>query len=169
MTDVVALTWREVRLAALGGIDRHIYAASNGFAHRYGAESRSPWDTNIVGALGEWATAKALGRYPDGFDYQQERTVGDVGRLQVRSRSRSDGNLVVHLEDPDAAAFVLVVPASGRSPRFLPFRVVGWIYGAEAKDPRYLSAADRPGGQMFFVPQAALHPLDHLPPDLLYS
>lgn len=149
----VSLSWREVRLAALAGVDRHIYALSKELPDRHGLAdgvSRG-WDLHVIGAIGEWATAKALGLYWS----DHLPGPGDIGKLEVRSTPRPNGPLIVRPRDPDAVPFVLVAG----SPPVL--RVVGWLAGAEAKVERWWRGdSERPGA--YFVPQSALRPLDEL-------
>jgi len=152
MTDVL-LTWGEVRLAALAGVDQVIYSRSRRARHAYGAANDDAWQISIQGQLAEYAVAKAL----DAFWHAAKDVgprVGDVGRLEVRATLRQGGSLIVHESDPDEACFVLV---TGDAPTL---RLVGWLRGADAKQPRYWRTDVR--HPAFFVPPAMLHGLDEL-------
>jgi hypothetical protein len=152
MTDV-ALSWSELRRAALAGIDRHLYALAHGQSDRHNAPSAERgWQLDIQGAIAECVAARALNLYWAGGRSLE----GDIGPYQVRSTVRPNGRLVVNPDDPPDAVFILVV---GIPPCF---RVPGWILGGDAQQDRYWT----PGAQSpaYFVPQTALHPLTELVP-----
>lgn len=72
--------------------------------------------SHVLGAIGECAAAKALG-----IEWSKSlhtfKTVPDVGRFDIRTRSRSDGELIVRENDPVGRPVILVVPSGGRSGR----------------------------------------------------
>lgn len=147
----VRLTSGEMMQAALVGVMRHVGNLKRGRqdAHGYAGDG---WAAHIEGACGELALAKALGLYWSGA---LEFRADDVGRLQVRTRSRHDYDLIVHPEDPDDRPFVLV---TGKAPDF---RVGGWIMGRDAK--RQAWWADPAGGRpAFFVRAEHLRPIEEL-------
>ncbi len=146
----VTLTPAELRMAALVGLERQLEALSQSLPDRHGYEGEG-WNIHIEGAAGELALAKWLGRYWDG-SVNTFQSGGDVGEIQVRTRSKEDYDLLVRPGDKEDAVFVLVI---GKAPRF---RVVGWIRGADAKRPEWLRAY---GGraEAYFVPQHALKPV----------
>lgn len=151
MTPIpVALTLAETRAAIEVGVLRQIEAIRQGRPDRFGAKTDDGWSLHIEGAAGEMAVAKMLGRYWD-MPVNTYKAGGDVGDIQVRTRSRSDYDLIVRSGDRDGDMFVLV---TGRIPRF---QVHGYIRGVDAKRPEW---ARRHGGRAsaFFVPQSALTP-----------
>jgi hypothetical protein len=151
---LVSLTWREVRLAAFAGIDTNIMDIYKGFRDRYGASTdENGWQKHIVGAIGEFAVAKALNQYWPGADMELAAR-GDVSRLQVRSTTRRDGRLIVNRTDRDDAAFILV---TGVPPKLT---IPGWIEGAAGKNEAWWQTYN--GRSAFFVPQSALQPLGSL-------
>lgn len=81
----------------------------------------------------------------------------DIGRAtEVRSRSQTWHNLIVHPEDPDDWKFVLVHIDGD-----FEYEVCGCISGARAKNPDWWK--DPAGGRpAFFVPQTALTPAPQL-------
>lgn len=145
----VTLTWFELEMAAIVAVRRHVEALRQTRPDRYGAAGDADgWQLHLEGAFGELAFAKALGRYWDG-SINTFHDGGDVGVVQVRTRSRSDYDLIVRDADRDGDYFVLVV---GRSPSYT---VVGYILGADAKQPKW--SKDHGGhGAAFFVPQSEL-------------
>jgi len=154
---VVRLTWAEVRAAVYGGVDRHVRALARGRQPRYDA-ALSAWDYDIVGAIGERAVSKALNLYHhDGsldLDYD-----GDIGRYQVRARSRNDYDLVLHPNDLDDAVYLLVLLGG------LPDAdIAGWCYGRDGKQPAYWQTFT--GRPCYFVPRGVLHPFDPANPPL---
>lgn len=145
----VSLEPFEVRLAAGVGMSRHVAALEKGLPDRHGF-SGDGWKVHIEGALGELVVAKALNRFWSGSVNTFKG--GDVGRLQVRTRSSHTYDLIVRSSDADEEYFVLV---TGQCPHY---RVHGWIKGADAKQPQWVqSHGDRPAA--WFIPQNALKPL----------
>ena len=148
----VRLTMSEVSLAAGVGMRRQIMSLFSPDAH--GCDGKEGWTLHIEGAGGELAVAKLLNIYWDG-SVGTFSNGGDVGRLQVRTRSRLDYELIVRPRDRDEDLFVLVV---GRIPVF---HVVGWIRGRDARRPEWLAEhGGRPAAH--FVPQDALHEMGEL-------
>lgn len=147
----VKLTWHEMMMAGHVGMLRHVEAVMNDRPDLHGYDGQSGWQTHCEGAAGELAAAKVLGRYWDG-SVNTFRRGGDVGDVQVRTRSRHDYELIVRDRDRDDDAFVLV---TGRAPEF---RVVGWIRASAAKQPDWMRThGNRPPA--YFVPHAALTPI----------
>mgnify|MGYP006300474069 CR=1 FL=1 len=80
------------------------------------------------------------------------KTGGDVGEIQVRTRSRHDYELLIRPQDRDEDTFVLL---TGVAPSF---RAHGWIQGQDAKKKEWLQTyGGRPPA--YFVPQKDLRPL----------
>jgi hypothetical protein len=146
---MIKLTDSEVEMAAQVGLRRQLEALRKGLPDKHGYEGDG-WGIHIEGALGELALAKFLGVYWDG-SVNTFKTKGDLGETEVRTRSRSDYDLIVREDDREDAVYVLVV---GKAPAY---RVVGWMLGKEAKQDRWVRTY---GGRTpaYFVPQAALHP-----------
>lgn len=105
------------------------------------------------GAGGEMAFAKSRNRYWDG-SVNTFKVGGDVGDIQVRTRSRLHYDLLVRDDDRDSDWFVLVV---GSLPTFW---VIGAIRGQQAKQPQFRRNWGN-HGVAYFVPQSAL---GQLPP-----
>lgn len=148
----VTLDWFEVLQAGQVGLQRHVEALRQGLPNRYGAETaKSGLGLHIEGACGELALAKAMNWYWSGT-VNTFRTGGDVGEVQVRTRSSHDYDLIVREADSDTATFVLV---TGTMPSY---RVHGHVKGAAAKNPDWLAHhGNRPNA--YFVPQWRLTPI----------
>lgn len=145
----VVLTEYEMHLAAPVGVRRHIDCLVNG--RRQAAAEKEPvgdWNQAVEGALGECAVAKFLKRYWNG-SVNTFKLGGDVGDVQVRTRSKHHYDLIVRERDRDEDWFVLV---TGTAPRY---RLRGYMRGADAKQGQYL--ANHGGhGAAWFVPAADL-------------
>jgi hypothetical protein len=143
----VELCWTEVRIGILNGTDRRCRSLFRDRQPRYGAAGN--WDDDIVGALAELVVAKALNLYPS---FGPDPDTSDVGKYHVRATELDHGSLILHRDDPDDGAFLLVV---GRPPRF---RIVGWCYGHEGKIDAYWSDPTGKNRWAYFIPQGALRP-----------
>ena len=148
---VITLTAMEIMLAAICGARRHMESLLSRRADAHGADAENGWTLHIEGAAGEMAFARARGVYwlptINGFK------APDVGRFQVRTRSRHEYDLLVRQDDSDDDMFALV---TGKIPTF---RVVGVILGRDAKRPEWIQTY---GGRepAYFVPQSALRPVE---------
>jgi hypothetical protein len=147
---VVTLDWFEVEMAAIVGVRRNLEGLRRGWLphRRLGHADLPGWQGHVEGAAGELAVAKLLNRYWSG-SINTFKSGGDVGAVQVRTRSRHDYQLIVRDEDRDADWFVLV---TGQAPTF---HVHGFIRGGDAKRPEWRH--DHGGhAPAYFIPQPAL-------------
>jgi hypothetical protein len=151
----VMLPQHLVRYAALVGVERMLAGMTK--PGRYGAIQEDGWRLNIIGACGEAAVAKYLGVYWDGAigDFSAK----DVGAIQTRANGRENGDLILHHSDNNEDVFILIIAA-----RLPTVNLAGWILGGEGKRLRFWREASpsRPGRPAFFVPQAALNPMEAL-------
>lgn len=150
----VSLEPYEFSLAVDVGVRRQMAAVLTGKRDKYGIDPEGGWGVHIEGACGEMAVAKYLDRYWNG-SVNTFRLGGDVGDLQVRTRSHHDYDLLIREADRAGDTFVLV---TGQAPHF---RIHGWIEAAEARQPRWLKAHGQ-RGQAWFVPQSELRTIDSL-------
>lgn len=154
MGDMVTLTTSELWFAGMVGMARRLRV----IAHSYRNPSRQTtagWTEHVEGACAEAALAKWLNRWWAGGMDNFNRG-GDVAGYEVKSTARVDGCLIVATHNSDARVYVLAI---GRAPSF---KLAGWIVGRDAKRAEWLrSINDRPAA--YFVPQAALHPMNTLP------
>jgi len=146
----VKLNGYELFSAAMVGVKRQIESLSKKLPDKHGFDGENGWTVHIEGAAGEQAVAKALNLYYGG-PVNTFKKGGDVGNLQVRTRSKDYYELIIRNNDNDSDIFVLVV---GRAPHF---KVVGWIRALDAKKQEYSKThGNRPAA--FFVPQDRLNP-----------
>ena len=149
----IKLSSTEMFLAAQVGVMRQIQNLNKGRKGAYGSGSNNDWQLHIEGAMGECAVAKAMGIYWNGAIGDLD--AGDVGRLQVRTRSSHRYELILHKRDSDDDKYILVTGKNGQ------YRLHGWIKGNEGKNPDYWS--DPAGGRpAFFVPQGELNDIVEL-------
>lgn len=148
----VALEWYEVSRAALVGVSRQVESMRMNCRNQRTASD--DWGIHVAGALGECAFAKSTGRYWSG-GVNTFKAGGDVGSIEVRTRSRHTYDLIVREGDKDASIFVLV---TGGPREFL---VHGWIDGRSAKKTVFLANHGQ-HGPAYFVPPAALNPMSTL-------
>ena len=151
MSTSITLETHEVMLAAGVGVRRHVSALRGGLRDQHGFAGDG-WGVHVEGACGEMAVAKLLNLYWNG-SVDTFKDFGDVGALQVRTRSRHHYDLIVRRNDRGSDRFVLV---TGTCPNFV---VRGYIAAGEAQShPEWLQKyGDREPA--FFVPQVALHDL----------
>ena len=109
MKILVTLTPGELREAATGGVDRRISAILDnrkGRRHeQIPLERQNWWQSDIIGAIGEYAVSKAFGR-------SWSPTIGridqaDVAKWQVRSTESLNPKLRVRLHDHVDDLFIL--------------------------------------------------------------
>jgi hypothetical protein len=146
----VVLTPSEILMAATIGLMRHIASVKAGLPDRNGHEGAG-WNLHIEGACGELAVAKGLGLYWTG-GINTFKGSGDVGKIQVRTRSKPEYELIIRPDDDEDATFVLV---TGLCPAY---DIVGKIVARDGKRQEWLCEhGDRPPA--WFVPQKALEPI----------
>ena len=144
---LVNLDEAELVYAAHVGIRRQIEAVSRALPDRNGYDGLG-WDVHIEGACGELALAKFLGRYWSASNGSFRRAA-DVGRLEVRTRSRHDYELIIRPDDDPMKYYALV---TGRAPSY---RIRGFLLGEDARRPEWWQThGGRPAA--WFVPTEQL-------------
>jgi hypothetical protein len=145
-----ALTPHEWTIARHFGKLRQAEAEKMGLPDKYGCEAGT--EGHILGVGGEIGVAKGLNRYwePRVNTFKE----ADLGQaLQVRTRSRHDYDLLVRPGDRDDDAFLHVTHEDNV------FRLRGWLWGHEAKQPLFLrDYGGRPPA--FFVPGSHLRKVE---------
>jgi len=167
MSEVVRLTPRasppaplsytlqrhEIGLAMFVGMERRKSALLRGTRERFHSDKAWPIDGDVAGAAGELVVGKYLGiPWEAVFDSTE---AGDVGPVEVRTRSKADADLGLRRRDLDGDPFVLVT-----CPAFPTVTVCGWIVARAGKLPQY--AARDAKAAAWWVPQTALRPMGEL-------
>lgn len=143
----IRLTEQEMIHAGTIGIHRAARDIARGCAQRRGIKINDSWWANIEGALGECALAKYLNLY---WNDSPDPRPGDVGKLEVRTRSSHYYDLMVHKSDPDNAIFWLLTGWFGE------YRVRGWVKAGDVKKEKYWK--DHAGNRAtYFVPKEVLN------------
>lgn len=153
----IRLTWHEMLLAAQAGCLRQVCALQDQRRARYGVRDGEAWQDHVIGALGEYAVAKAMRAFWTVGSFRAP----DVGRYEVRTTPYQSGALLLHADDRDDAPYVLVT--GGCSAIFV---VRGWLLGRDVKQPSRWGTRDGKLYQPAYVAeQHELRPLR----ELLYS
>ncbi len=145
----VTLSAQEVAAGAMVGVRRR-YTSTKRIDT---ANQGKSWDTDIVGALGECAVAKAVGQYwsPDVNVF----AIPDVGdSLHVRSTPLKTGSLIIRPDDPEGIYILAIGEVKD-------WRICGWIRGVDGRVDRFWRT-DRGTPAAWFVPQSALRPIKEL-------
>lgn len=138
-------------MASTVGLMRNIAAIKRDLPDKNGHEGAG-WNLHIEGACGELAAAKAMKLYWAG-GINNFKNGGDVGKLQVRTRSKPDYELIICNDDADDDTFVLVV---GQCPAY---DVIGKIRACDGKKDEWICEhGHRPAA--WFVPQKVLDPIE---------
>lgn len=151
MTEVT-LTWHEAAMAVEVAKLRRLASLKNGRTPSANGR-KDGWTEDMEGACAELAVAKHFRIYWGG-SVDTFKSEPDVGHLEVRATSHPSGRLIIRHDDADDAKFVLAV---GVCPTY---RLVGWLFGREGKQDRWLTDPTGSGrARAFFVPQDDLRPL----------
>jgi hypothetical protein len=144
----VTLEWYEQQIAAICGVLRTCECQRETRKSSREMPDMEKVITDILGACGEIAVAKALNRYwCPGINTFSD--VPDVGKnIEVKSTPRPDGNLLIQYDDPEERIYVLV---RGSLPTL---ELVGYITGRAAKQKQWWM---NPGkGWCYVVPATEL-------------
>jgi hypothetical protein len=152
----ITLTKVEVEIGVRIGVMRHLNALREGAKDAYGFKG-DPWELHIQGACAEMASYKAIGRYWSPTIDVRKEAGGDGGPYEVRRRSQQHYDHLIKERDLVDAPHIL---ACGLLPTF---RVVGWIYGYEARRDDWWHNKHGGRGWAWWPPQEELHDLDELP------
>lgn len=156
MSNQVELEPYEVAQAFSVGMNRYLQSVLRN--HQPAAGCEIDWNItmmrDIIGAAGELAFAKGTRQFWSGSVGTYK--AGDVGETQIRTVDSPNKRLLVRDADTSEDRFVLVrLVEKSRLPKF---RLVGWVWGHEAKARGHREAPNgRPA--CYFVPDEDLRPL----------
>lgn len=152
----VTLEQFEIDLANFVGARRQAEAERMNLPDQYGFEGDSEAGKNIhcLSAAAELGCGKGFDIFWNG-SVNTFKNGGDVGKYQVRYRSKDHYQLIVRPDDRDDDIFILV---RGALPTL---DIVGWMRGKDAKNPDWVR---RYGGRSaaFFPPDDQLNPPEEL-------
>ena len=146
---LIELTLFECEMMAALGVKRRLVSIRDKRVDKIAPQ----FDADIVGAIGEYAVARALGK-----PFQpllNTFKLPDVGELQVRATRWPRGHLIVREDDPEGV-YVLVTVNEPRA------EVHGWLTAKEARQDKYWGNPDETRAACWSVPQYDLHPLNTL-------
>lgn len=150
---IVVLSWQEAFFGAMIGIRRQIEAVRRELPDRHGANSDDGWRMHIEGACGEMAYAKGCNRFWTAGVNTYKGESDMPGGIEIRTRSSDHYDLIVRADDSNDRYYILVI---GRCPRY---RLIGGIWGSEAKARNEWVQSYGGREPAWFVPQSELGPL----------
>jgi hypothetical protein len=148
---LIRLDDHEMRIAEIIGKKRHEESANRKTTR--GQPVETSWDSHMVGAYGEMAVGKALNLYP-GFTVNNFNGPDIEPNIQVRAARK--GRLILTDKDNSFHKYVLVL---GEAPDL---DVVGWLWGYEGQDAKWLFDPNNNRPPAYFVPKEALRPIETL-------
>lgn len=153
----ITLTKMEFFQAAQTGMMRQYINVCRGLRdkHTYGKQLDNQWTIHIQGACGEAAVAKYMNVFwlgECGSDLAKFEF--DVGRTQVRTRSKHSYDLILYEDDNPDHVFILV---TGQAPQF---KIHGWCLGREGQEERFLKQITADRKPSYFVPKQWLHSME---------
>lgn len=154
---IVRLNRYELLHAAIAGCERQVMALQKGRPELHGADDRgNDWQIGIIGAIGEYAVAKALNMYwLPVSNLPLDQLPGDVGPYQVRSTRHATGRLIIHDSDRMDSPYILTIVNEPE------VRLVGWCSPREARAlGEWRQGKHR---EQWWVSQNRLHDMSSLP------
>jgi hypothetical protein len=158
--EIMSLEWYEFSQAVNIANARFVASRTMNIGHVRFSGEKSYFDIlhfDILGTCAEMVVAKALGVYYDSSvnTFHNKPDLDWKRGVEVRSTQREDGRLIVRENDANDRLFVLVV---GSPPNQ---RIVGGIFGKNAKKAVYIHRGAGDKADCWMVPQDKLLPLDH--------
>lgn len=143
----VRLKPAELLNAAIIGAQRNIINIRKKRPGVYGIQDGYDWQAHIDGAIAEYVVAKELGVFWNGdVGILGAPDVGMGLSIEVRSTPSRNRRLIIHEEDKDGVAYVLV--AGTGDERW----IQGWAYAEDCKQERYWEDPSEKDRWAFFVP-----------------
>lgn len=142
----IELTFAEIQMATVIGVQRQIEDIKWGNFGKYGAKKHLGWQNHIEGALSECALAKFLNVYWSKGKYDQP----DVYNVDCRVTHLPNGRLILHQADDDNRKFYLLVGLNGK------YDIKGYILGKDGKKSQFWGDPSGENRPAYFVPQEYL-------------
>lgn len=164
---IISLTEAEVLDAEKEATTRNDRATRGGIPSRKIEDRYTEEGAHLIGARGEAAVVKGLGRAWTARDqinletWEKRHEVSDVEGAEVRTTPVERGHLWLYPRDK-VGRYLLVVEVNRHR-----YRLVGWMHSDKAKDPKYWRTPDdgrrpRIKSACFFIPQRDLRPAEEL-------
>ena len=159
MKILVRLGSAELEAAAHGGANRRIRAMAKG--RRPNQPERPEWEqnwfqTSIIGAIGEYAVAKALGEQWE--DLEEDPNGKDVLEYQVRTIENPAGGLKVRRRDNHRDIFILAQVSRNK------VLIHGWMPGYQV-----VALGTEIYPDCWTIPTAMLYQMADLPEEIYWS
>jgi len=143
----IELSYADMLIAAQAGLMRRIENIKKG-----NVSVKSPynnkWQTDIEGALAEFALAKATNSFWYGKGNPRDPDVYPTE--ECRHSEEHNNRLILHKTDHDDRRYWLVTGRDGN------YKVHGYIYGRDGKKPEYWSDPTKQNYPAYFIPQDKL-------------
>jgi len=144
---LIELTKEQILMVAQAGIIRHLEFLERKATPQYGLDANTKWELQIEGVLSEYALSKYLGIHWEGSGVIDG---DDVGKEEVRATKYDNGNLIIRPRDKDNQRYWLLTGENGK------YKVRGYMYARDAKQPKYLDDKGNGRTPVYFVPQSDL-------------
>ena len=154
---VIELHWNDFITCHSIASMNELYKHTKGVGHHWSVKKADESANYILGAVGEYAVAKYLGKFFDG-NVGNLDAVDVAGEYEVKTTPVPSGHLIIKPEAKEAKPFVLAVVED------MMVRLPGWMKGTDIKHEQY-KRADQHGRVLYWVPQSDLHPMSTLPKD----
>lgn len=153
---IIELNNIDFRKAVKIGEQRQEEALVKNLPDKYGFDGVAGLAIHIEGACGEMAVAQALD-IPWDATVNTFKSLPDLRNgIEVRTRSKSEYDLLVRADDKDDKIFVLVIRKGPQK-----FDVIGWILAKDAKQEQWIKTyGNRPPA--YFVPKEHLLKIESL-------
>lgn len=143
---IVELTYAEMQMATVIGVQRHIENIKNKQKSVRGEVPELAWQRHIEGALSECALAKFLNVYWSKGKWDQP----DVGNVDVRVTHLPHGKLILHDSDKDDRRYYFLVGINGT------YDIKGYILGKDGKKPEFWADPSGKNRPAYFISQEYL-------------
>lgn len=155
--EAVGLSFPEFVWAVHAAVDRMVASNAKELNHAtiYERDYLTRLNEEVAGACAEIALAKWAGRYWAAPLNEFHRTP-DVGTSEARGTALPHGCLIVRANDPPERPYVLGILKG------LEVRLMGWMWGHEARQDQWVRDPGSLGKKAWFVPQGRLRPIEHL-------
>lgn len=154
----ISLTCAELLLAGQAGVMRRVESIKS---KRKNPDrvTKTPWENDIVGCIGEAAVSKFLGVYFGGNLCTFKRP--DLpGKIQVRATTNEDGHLIYRPGESLEDLYVLVIVDRAESTQCM---IWGWMQGKQAKEVGEFTDFGHPDKpKAYQVLRSKLHPIESL-------